>query len=70
MDAMCNLHRSLVNEGKLEGITFNTGRVSYNKETKIFTIAVKREKPLEIADTDIIKEIEKPTDKGLQEESF
>ena len=50
MDAFCNLHRVLVNKNKLEGIKFNTGRVTYNGKTKCFTVAVKREKPMEITD--------------------
>lgn len=50
MDALCKLHRALVNQNKLEGISFNTGRVSFNKETQKFTVAVKRERPLEITD--------------------
>lgn len=57
MDALCSLHRFLVNENRLEGISFNTGRVSFNKETKKFSVAVRREKPLEITDEQLKKQL-------------
>lgn len=60
MEALCNLHRELVNKNKLEGISFNTGKPYYNQDTKKFSIAVKRKKPLEITDEQLNKQLPQP----------
>ena len=60
MDALCNLHRALVNQNKLEGISFNTGLVYFDQTTKKFSVAVKRDKPLEITDEQLKKQLPQP----------
>lgn len=60
MDTLCNLHRALVNQNKLEGITFNTGLVYFDQTAKKFSVAVKRDKPLEITDEQLKNQLPQP----------
>ena len=48
MDALCRLHNELTNKGLLDGISFNTCAVYYDKTTKNFTVFVKRHRPLAV----------------------